>query len=97
MTTSTLPTRVAVARAAADPVHDRAPALAPALAHDRAPALAPDRARQLALVAPLLLFTHGILTWVDGLGAQPDETTGNGSVLAIVAGGIYVAVRVLVG
>ena len=90
MTTSTLPTRVAVARAAADPVHDRAPALAPALAPAQTPALAPDRARQLALVAPLLLFTHGILTWVDGLGAQPDETTGNGSVLAIVAGGILV-------
>jgi hypothetical protein len=46
-----------------------------------------DRPRQLALVAPLLLFTHGILTWVDELGAV-DRTPGRGSVLSIVAGGI---------
>jgi hypothetical protein len=44
---------------------------------------------QLALVAPLLLFTHGILAWVDGIGAtEPAET--HGSVLAVVAGGILV-------
>jgi hypothetical protein len=82
MTTSTLATRAAVVRGKAGVAHDRSPV--------RARALAPDRTRQLALVAPLLLFTHGILAWVDGLGVQPDETTRPDSVLWIVAGGILV-------
>ena len=83
MTTSTLPTRSAAPRVDV--------ALGPARGAARAAAqgLAPDRARLLALVAPLLLFTHGILTWVDGLGAA-DRAQRTGGVLAIVAGGILV-------
>ncbi|WP_141847570.1 hypothetical protein [Humibacillus xanthopallidus] len=76
MTTSTLPTRATAARVDS-PVASRHPAVAA------------DRVPQLALVAPLLLFTHGILAWVDGIGAA-DPTETQGSVLAIVAGGILV-------
>ena len=89
MTTSTLP-----ADTAAPPVDTAAPSVYTA-AHSgrgiggdvtRGPA---DRSRMLALVAPLLLFTHGILSWVDGIGAGDPARTG-GSVLAVVAGGTLV-------
>jgi len=40
-----------------------------------APAPAPDRGRVLAFVAPLVLFAHGILVWVLGLGS-PSQTVG---------------------
>ena len=82
MTTSTLPARNAA------PHVDVAPAPAQGVVA-REKSVAPDRARLLALVAPLLLFTHGILTWVDGLGAvDPAQRSGSG--LAVVAGGILV-------
>lgn len=57
------------------------------VAAPRADVVVTDRARRLALAAPLLLFTHGILTWVDDLGTV-DRAPGRGSVLSIVAGGI---------
>jgi hypothetical protein len=53
------------------------------------PRAAADRVPQLALVAPLLLFTHGILQWVDAIGPG-DPARGDGGVLAVVAGGILV-------
>ena len=80
MTTSTLPARNAA------PHVDVAPGPAHGVV---ARGLAPDRARLLALVAPLLLFTHGILTWVDGLGAV-DPAQRTGPVLGVVTGGILV-------
>ncbi len=83
MTTSTLPARNAA------PHVDVAPGPAQGVVARGASGVAPDRARLLALVAPLLLFTHGILTWVDGLGAV-DPAQRTGSVLAVVAGGILV-------
>jgi hypothetical protein len=83
MTTSTLPAPAAAAHV------DVAPGPAQVVAPGAVQSLAPERARLLALVAPLLLFTHGILTWVDGLGAV-DPGQRSGSVLAIVAGGILV-------
>ncbi|WP_323095711.1 hypothetical protein [Intrasporangium sp. YIM S08009] len=44
-----------------------------------APSLAPDRGRVLAFVAPLVLFVHGILVWVLGLGsASPSAVSGAG-------------------
>ena len=48
-----------------------------------------DRSRLLALAAPLVLFTHGILSWVDGIAAGDPARTG-GSVLAVLAGGTRV-------
>lgn len=82
MTTSTLPTRATAARVDSSVVAPRA-------------GVATDRVPPLALVAPLLLFTHGILVWVDTIGiaapgkpANPAET--RGSVLATIAGGILV-------
>ena len=87
MTTSTLPARTAAAHV--DVAARPAQGVARDLARDVAPGLTSDRARLLALVAPLLLFTHGILSWVDGLGAV-DPAQRTGSVLAVVAGGILV-------
>ncbi len=96
MTTSTLP-----ADTAASPVDTAAPSVYTAAssvytaAHSgrgvggdvrRGPA---DRSRMLALAAPLMLFAHGILSWVDGIGAGDPTRTG-GSVLAVVAGGTLV-------
>src|SRR6478672_7914491 len=53
-----------------------------------------DATAALALVAPLLLFAHGILDWVDGLGLPADPadraTTGTTS-LGIAAGAVLVA------
>jgi hypothetical protein len=72
MTTSTLPTRATAPR-----VDSTAATATPAL----------DRVPLLALAAPLLLFAHGILTWVDGLDT-PEGTPTGGGVLAVVAGGI---------
>ena len=85
MTTSTLPARNAA------PHVDVAPGPAQGVVARGVVArgVAPDRARLLALVAPLLLFTHGILTWVDGLGAV-DPAQRTGSVLGVVTGGILV-------
>jgi len=84
MTTSTLPARNAA------PHVDVAPGPAQGVvARGAVQSVAPDRARLLALVAPLLLFTHGILTWVDGLGAV-DPAQRTGSVLGVVTGGILV-------
>ena len=45
-----------------------------------------DRVPLLALVAPLLLFSHGIVEWVDGL----DSSSGRGP-LAVTAGALLVA------
>lgn len=51
-----------------------------------------DRVPVLALVAPLLLFAHGILEWVEGLGRSgldaPATDTGP---LSVVAGALLVA------
>ena len=58
------------------------PALTPALTPARSAA---DRVPVLALVAPLLLFTHGIALWVDGL----DDSGGRGP-LAVTAGALLV-------
>ena len=45
-----------------------------------APSPAPDRGRVLAFVAPLVLFAHGILVWVLGLGAaSPAGLSGAGA------------------
>ncbi|GAA2158697.1 hypothetical protein [Humibacillus xanthopallidus] len=79
MTTSTLPTRATAPRVDSPVVAARA-------------AVATDRVPQLALVAPLLLFTHGILVWVDTIGVPDpaDPAEARGSVLAVVAGGILV-------
>lgn len=93
MTTSTIPRSTLPTRAAAAGADS--PVVAPRRAVAGAGAVTADRLPQLALVAPLLLFVHGILVWVDGIGAadlaapaDPAET--RGSVLAIVAGGILV-------
>ena len=53
-----------------------------------------DRTAVLALVAPLLLFAHGILEWVDGLG-RPDDlgdlAPSGTSPLGVAAGAVLVA------
>jgi hypothetical protein len=81
MTTSTLPAepapRVDTSRDLSRDVSRRS---SPDVA--RVPA---DRSRLLALVAPLLLFTHGILSWADGIG-DVDPGRRSDSVLAVVAG-----------
>jgi hypothetical protein len=76
MTTSSLSTRVTASR-----VDPGTPARRVGLAVDPVPTL--------ALVAPLLLFAHGILAWVDDIG-RPVGAPREASVLAIVAGGILV-------
>lgn len=76
MTTSTLSTRAAASR-----VDSAVEAPRRAVATDRVP--------HLALVAPLLLFAHGILVWVDGIGI-PDPADTRRSVVAVVEGGIHV-------
>jgi hypothetical protein len=52
-----------------------------------------DRVPVLALVAPLLLFGHGILEWVEGLGSGGlDDSVGAGSgPLAAATGALLVA------
>src|SRR6188472_2647672 len=82
MTTSTLPADTAAARVDATAHSGRG------IGGDvtRGPA---DRSRLLALAAPLMLFTHGILSWVDGIAAGDPARTG-GSVLAVLAGGTLV-------
>jgi hypothetical protein len=77
MTTSTLPAEPAPR---VDTSRDLSRGSGPDVA--RVPA---DRSRLLALVAPLLLFTHGILSWVDGIG-DVDPGRRSDSVLAVVAG-----------
>ena len=62
MTTSTLSTRAAASR-----VDSAVEAPRRAVATDRVP--------HLALVAPLLLFAHGILVWVDGIGIPDPADT----------------------
>jgi hypothetical protein len=42
----------------------------PSLTTELRPTSATETTRGLALTAPLLLFAHGILRWVDGLGGQ---------------------------
>src|SRR4051795_6238589 len=76
MTTSTLATRAT------------APRVDSAVGVPRR-AVATDRVPQLALVAPLLLFAHGILVWVDGIG-NPNPAETRASAVAVVAGGIHV-------
>lgn len=54
-----------------------------------------DRVPVLALAAPLLLFAHGILEWVDGLGGGDlDDSVGAGSGLLAVAGGALLVASV---
>jgi hypothetical protein len=48
-----------------------------------------DRVALLALVAPLLLFAHGIAEWVDGLGDGLDGSSGRGP-LALAAATLLV-------
>lgn len=52
-----------------------------------------DRVPVLALAAPLLLFAHGILEWVDGLGSGGlDDASGTGGgPLSVAAGALLVA------
>jgi hypothetical protein len=57
----------------------------------------PDRVALLALVAPLLLFAHGIADWVDGLGgvdrlSGPDglDPAGTRGPLAVATGALLV-------
>lgn len=57
-----------------------------------------DRVAVLALIAPLLLFAHGIVTWVDGLGgpkgldgiAADASAAAGHSPLAVAAGALLV-------
>jgi hypothetical protein len=66
MTTTPVPaTRPVVRRAAARTTVSAKP---PAAATTPSPAQA-DRGRVLALLAPLLLFAHGIVAWATGVGA----------------------------
>lgn len=88
MTTSTLPARATAARVAS-PVTAPSALAAPAAVNTPFPVAAVDPAPLLALVAPLLLFAHGILTWVDSIDTPEGARTGGG-VLAVVAGGILV-------
>jgi hypothetical protein len=78
MTTSTLTQAHATTVASSRPSTARGPV-------DRTPAL--------ALVAPLLLFAHGILEWVDGLGrgGLDDSVSPGSGPLAFAAGALLVA------
>jgi hypothetical protein len=63
MALPTLHHRTAATRPSQPP--SQPPTLSPGL-----PAALPDAARELVLTAPMLLFAHGILAWIDDLGGH---------------------------